>query len=87
MWVLQDEDERSINDGFFIPDPTARVWIDFPAISAHRHNYSFALNFADGHAEIWAYRDPRTLQVTHSKFEQANNPDMERLARASTIPK
>ncbi|HVV73950.1 MAG TPA: prepilin-type N-terminal cleavage/methylation domain-containing protein, partial [Verrucomicrobiae bacterium] len=48
MWVLIDEDERSINDGFFIADPNAAVWFDFPAISSHRHDYSFALNFADG---------------------------------------
>src|SRR5579859_299107 len=41
LWVLLDEDERSINDGFFVTDPTAGMWIDFPAISAHRHSYSF----------------------------------------------
>jgi type II secretory pathway pseudopilin PulG len=87
MWVLLDEDERSINDGFFISDPVARIWIDFPAASAHRHNYSFGLNFADGHADIWRHRDPRTIQLAHSKTEQANNADMEHLARASTVKK
>ena len=87
MWVLLDEDERSINDGFFVTDPTARVWNDFPAISAHRHNFSYGLDFADGHSEIWRHRDPRTLQVSHNKTEQAGNIDLERLARASTVPK
>jgi hypothetical protein len=87
MWVMLDEDERSINDGFFISDPAARLWIDFPAVSAHRHNYSFGLNFADGHAEIWRHRDPRTFTVCSAKTEQANNADLEHLAHASTVKK
>ena len=31
LWVMLDEDERSINDGFFVTDPTAGIWFDFPA--------------------------------------------------------
>jgi hypothetical protein len=81
LWVLLDEDERSINDGFFVTDPTARIWIDFPATSAHRHNFSFGLNFADGHSEIWRHRDSRTRKLNQN--EQTNNPDLERLAHAS----
>jgi prepilin-type N-terminal cleavage/methylation domain-containing protein len=86
-FVLLDEDERSINDGFFITDPSAGVWLDFPAISAHRHNYSYALNFADGHSEIWRYQDPRTLQVDTRQPDQAGNADLARLAQAATVPK
>ncbi len=87
FWVLLDEDERSINDGFFVTDPVARLWVDFPAISKHRHNYSFALNFADGHSEVWRHRDPRTIQVDHNKTEQFGNTDLQRLANASTVPR
>jgi len=87
MWVLLDEDERSINDGFFVTDPAARVWYDFPAISAHRHRFSYGLTFADGHSEIWRHRDPRTYEVSQTRTEQANNTDMEMLARASTVKK
>jgi prepilin-type N-terminal cleavage/methylation domain-containing protein len=87
LWVLLDEDERSINDGFFVTDPTARVWIDFPATSAHRHNYSYALSFADSHSEIWRHRDRRTAQVALNKTEQANNLDLQRLAAASAVLK
>ena len=76
LWVLLDEDERSINDGFFVTDPTGQIWFDFPAISAHRHNYSYALNFADGHSEIWRYHDTRTWQVTMNKTEQPGNVDL-----------
>jgi prepilin-type N-terminal cleavage/methylation domain-containing protein len=84
-FVLLDEDERSINDGFFVADPAARRWIDFPAISAHRHNFSFALDFADGSAGIWRYTDARTRQVRHNDTEQLNNPDLERLSHASLV--
>jgi prepilin-type N-terminal cleavage/methylation domain-containing protein len=87
MWVLLDEDERSINDGFFITDPTARVWYDFPAISAHRHNYSYGLHFADGHSEIWRHRDTRTYEVAQTRTEQANNADLAAIARAATVKK
>ena len=86
-WILLDEDERSINDGFFVTDPTATMWIDFPAISLHRHNFSYGLDFADGHSEIWRHSEGSTYQVSLNKTTQPKNPDLERLARASTIPK
>jgi len=87
LWVMLDEDERSINDGFFVTDPTGRIWFDFPAISAYRHNFSYALAFADGHAEIWKHRDPRTRLVAATQTEQAQNADLDRLASASSRPK
>ena len=88
LWVLLDEDERSINDGFFITDPTSRIWFDFPANSSHRHDYSFALNFADGHAQVWRHSDPRTFQVNGNLgTEQSGNPDLDRLAHAATLRK
>jgi len=87
LWVLLDEDERSINDGFFVTDPTGRMWIDFPAVSEHRHDFSYGLNFADGHSEIWRHADPRTQQLTVNKTEQSGNADLARLARASTTAK
>jgi hypothetical protein len=86
-WILLDEDERSINDGFFVTDPLAQTWIDFPAISAHRHSFSFGLDFADGHSEVWRHRDPRTRLVNQNQVVQPGNKDLERLARASTAPK
>jgi prepilin-type N-terminal cleavage/methylation domain-containing protein len=87
LWVLIDEDERSIDDGFFITDPTARTWFDFPATSAHRHDFSFGLAMADGHADVWLNRDPRTHQLTRNETEQAHNSDLERLAACSTTLK
>lgn len=93
LWVMIDEDERSINDGFFVPDPPnptsgkSAMWYDFPADSAHRHNYTFALNFADGHSEIWRYLDRRSPQVRVNRTEQSGNIDLTRLGRASSLTK
>jgi len=84
LWVLLDEDERSINDGFFVTDPAGHVWFDFPAISSRRHDFSFALNFADGHSELWQHADALTRKVTANKTEQSGNRDLERLAARST---
>lgn len=87
LWVLLDEDQRSITDGFFITDPTGHIWYHFPADSAQRHNFSYPLTFADGHAEIWQQTDPRTYQVRMTLTEQSGNADLLRLSQASTVPK
>jgi prepilin-type N-terminal cleavage/methylation domain-containing protein len=87
LWVLLDEDERSINDGFFMADPTGNVWYDFPAISAPRHHFSYALAFGDGHADVWRLSDPKTLKVQSSRLEQPGNQDLARLAAATATPK
>jgi prepilin-type N-terminal cleavage/methylation domain-containing protein len=87
LWVLIDEDERSINDGFFVTDPDARMWYDFPANSAHRHDFSFGLAMADGHSEVWSYHDPRSRGLSVNQTLQFDNSDLQRLANASTLPK
>ena len=87
MFVLVEEDERSIDDGRFITDPTARVWMDFPANSLSRHNGTYVLNFADGHSSVWRLNDPKTFQVCLSKTEQPGNTDLARLARAAATHK
>jgi len=87
MWVLVEEDERSINDGFFVTDPTARIWIDFPPTSTHRHNGTYMLNFADGHSSVWRLNDQRSFLVSFNKIEQTGNTDLARLARATATRK
>jgi hypothetical protein len=86
-WVVLDEDERSINDGFFVTDPTARMWVDFPASSLQRHKHSYGLAFADGHASIWRHTDPRTMVLSRNKVEQSGNADLQKLATASATRK
>jgi len=64
LWVLLDEREESINDGWFAvsmngyPDqPALHVLRDYPA---SYHNGAGGLTFADGHSEIHKWQDPRT---------------------------
>jgi len=82
-WVLVDEHPDSINDGFFCvdmrgyPSPAQAKLPDFPA---SYHNGACGFSFADGHAEIKKWRDPRTMppvkKVTVTAVNQANNPDV-----------
>jgi len=54
-YVLIDENEYSINDGFFVNDPTqGNFWQDVPAT---RHGAACGLSYADGHSEIKRWRD------------------------------
>jgi hypothetical protein len=91
-WVLIDEDERSIDDGSFTTDPTGHVWFELPAMSAHRHNFSFSMIFADSHSEVWRYNDPASFRVPETwsgshAAESSNNRDLVALAKATTSPK
>jgi prepilin-type N-terminal cleavage/methylation domain-containing protein/prepilin-type processing-associated H-X9-DG protein len=60
-WVLIDEREDSINDGWFAVrmEPGNGGWlVDYPA---SYHNNAGGVNFADGHSEIKKWVDPRTV--------------------------
>ncbi|MFM1942694.1 MAG: hypothetical protein RI897_1676 [Verrucomicrobiota bacterium] len=82
-WVLIDEHPDSMNDGFFVidmrgyPNPAQASLPDFPA---SYHNGAGGLSFADGHAEIRKWKDPRTTprvtQQTVQTVNQANNQDV-----------
>ncbi len=48
-WLFLDEHPDSINDGYFINNPTAGAWQD---IVASYHNGACGFSFADGHSEI-----------------------------------
>jgi prepilin-type N-terminal cleavage/methylation domain-containing protein len=69
-WVLIDERQESINDGYFVVTMNQRgpgcYIVDYPA---SYHNGAGGLNFADGHSEIHKWRDPRT---TPALKENAN---------------
>src|SRR5665213_668348 len=55
-YVFIDENEYSINDGFFVSDPSqGNKFQDIPAI---RHGNAGGLSYADGHSEIKAWKDP-----------------------------
>jgi prepilin-type processing-associated H-X9-DG protein len=62
-FVLLDERQDSINDGYFVtemdgyPSATTTKIVDYPA---SYHNRAAGFSFADGHSEIHKWRDPRT---------------------------
>jgi prepilin-type N-terminal cleavage/methylation domain-containing protein/prepilin-type processing-associated H-X9-DG protein len=83
-WVLLDEREDSINDGFFVVDMTGypnngRAWkmVDYPA---SYHNGAGGFSFADGHSEIKKWVDPRTTPPIEIGLPlntpSSNNPDV-----------
>jgi prepilin-type processing-associated H-X9-DG protein len=93
-WLFIDEREDSINDGEMCvsmngyPDrPQQWVLIDYPA---SYHNGAGGLSFADGHAEIRKWRDPRTRPALKKGVElnlnvpSPNNQDMLWLMDRST---
>lgn len=57
-WVTLDENPSSINDGWFVEDPTRTSWVDIPATY---HNNANGMAYADGHSEIKKWRDPAIL--------------------------
>src|SRR5438128_967091 len=91
LYVLLDEHPDSINAGGFanmmVENPSAARIIDYPA---SYHNRAGGISFADGHAEIRKWRDPRTVQPV--KFydmplnvASPNNQDMIWLAERTSI--
>ena len=72
-FVLVDEREDSINDGYFVVDMAgwperSQVIVDYPA---SYHNNAAGFSFADGHAEIHKWLDKRT----YPKINKGNMPN------------
>lgn len=57
LWVLLDEDDRSLNDAGFAVGMNRPEWIDWVGTY---HNNAAGFAFADGHSEIHKWVDPRT---------------------------
>jgi len=56
-WVFIDEQEDSIDDGFFRVDmkPGDNLWANFPAVN---HGGASGISFGDGHVETRRWLDP-----------------------------
>ncbi len=90
-WVLIDERQESINDGYFVVTMNQQgagcYIVDFPACY---HNGAGGLNFADGHSEIHKWRDGRTTPPARNNFNlqlnipSPNNQDIAWLQARST---
>jgi prepilin-type processing-associated H-X9-DG protein len=88
-WVFIDQHEDTIDDGTFVvmmaytgPDSG---WQDLPS---SYHNGAGGLSFADGHAEIKKWLDPRTRKAVERNqiygFLSPNNQDVEWLQERTT---
>ena len=64
LWVLLDEDDRSLNDAGFAVTMVASLFLDAPGTY---HNMACGFAFADGHSEIHKWKDPRT-QIKGNSF-------------------
>jgi prepilin-type N-terminal cleavage/methylation domain-containing protein/prepilin-type processing-associated H-X9-DG protein len=64
-WLMLDEHPDSINDGYFINNPTTPHWQDLPACY---HNGACGFSFADGHSEIhkWLSRTSKYTSVNYA---------------------
>jgi prepilin-type N-terminal cleavage/methylation domain-containing protein/prepilin-type processing-associated H-X9-DG protein len=71
-WVFVDEHPDSINDATFYVNPKwpagQEEWTDVPA---NLHGGACGFSFADGHAEIKKWKNPRTIQPV--KYGTLNN--------------
>lgn len=89
-FVFLDENPASINDGYWVADPTSmgKSWVDSPA---HYHNNGCNLSFADGHCESRKWTDSAVLA---GKFNaqfgfpaDSSSPDAAWIqARATVLP-
>lgn len=91
LYVLLDEHPDSINAGGFanmmIENPASAKIIDYPA---SYHNGAAGLSFADGHAEIKKWLDPRTIvkvrfNLMPLNVASPNNRDMIWLSDRTTV--
>jgi prepilin-type N-terminal cleavage/methylation domain-containing protein/prepilin-type processing-associated H-X9-DG protein len=57
-WLVMDEHADSINDGYYINNPSATTWQDLPA---SYHGGACGFSFADGHSEIKKWRSRTSM--------------------------
>jgi len=91
IWVIMDEREDSINDGYFAVDMTTRYsMLDYPA---SYHDESGNLSFADGHVEshrwVEATTKPRLQPGEHLSvnpiYTSAKDRDLQWLTERTTV--
>ncbi len=84
-WYMIDENELSINDGFFFVDMT-RNNNGFADKPATRHNRGYVISFCDGHSEVYKLIDPRSAwpPPRGTLPDQPLNPDLTKLMNVTT---
>ena len=86
-FVFVDEDDESIDDGFFAVQakvPNNGYWQNAPA---SRHGAGGILSFADGHAENWRWHEAGTVKMKGiNNNTRAGDRDLERFRLATYVP-
>ena len=85
LWVLLDEHELSIDDGWFLVTmDDSRPFASYPAT---RHQHAYGVNFADGHVESKKLRDPdsQNLGAAQDPRISSTNTDWLQLKQMTTI--
>jgi hypothetical protein len=77
-----DEDPASLNDAMFTMDmETGLGLVDLPSRS---HDYGYGINFADGHAEIYKFKDRGFVKSWTSGGDHGHGVDWQQLRRVTT---
>jgi len=86
-FVFVDEDDDSVDDGFYAVRsniPNGGFWQNTPA---SRHGNSGQVSFADGHAEYWHWREATTKKLKGTdKTTKPKDRDLERFRLATYVP-
>ncbi len=86
-FVFVDEHKESIDDGYFAVQATianAGFWQNVPA---SRHGNGGIVSFADGHSELWQWREPTTSKFkTYNQTTKKADRDLERFRLATYQP-
>ena len=94
-FVFVDEHEDTIHDGCFfvsLPEPGQAPYTSWDRLPADHHDGAGAFSFADGHAVIKPWLDPRTKKPITRSLDgwngiQPNNPDVVWLVSHATSSK
>jgi prepilin-type N-terminal cleavage/methylation domain-containing protein/prepilin-type processing-associated H-X9-DG protein len=71
-WLFLDEHPDSINDGYFINNPTLSAWQD---IVASYHNGACGFSYADGHSEIRKWKSGTSKYGVRYAYPATKNFD------------
>jgi prepilin-type N-terminal cleavage/methylation domain-containing protein/prepilin-type processing-associated H-X9-DG protein len=84
--VFIDEEANSIDDGFFAVRALPNVWL-WQNAPASRHGNSGLVSFADGHAELWRWREGKTGRLKGlDNSTTAGDRDLQRFKDATYQP-
>ena len=74
---IEEYDSRGFNENsFYVDDYPSSNWVDIPL---PYHSRCGMISFADGHAQVWVWGDPRTSLLRTNITSQSGNRDLMQL--------